>query len=34
METEKASKAYRTELRNLVIRTADGSTIRGKVNLG
>ncbi len=34
METEKASKAYRTEMRNIVIRTADGSTIRGKVNLG
>jgi Family of unknown function (DUF6812) len=34
METEKASKAYRTEMRNIVIRTADGSTIRGRVNLG
>ncbi len=34
MEAEKASKAYRTEMRNIVIRTADGSTIRGKMNLG
>lgn len=29
METEKASKSFRTEMRNIVIRTADGSTIRG-----
>ncbi len=34
MESEKASKAYKTEMRNVVIRTADGATIRGKVNLG
>jgi hypothetical protein len=34
MEAEKASNAYKTEMRNIVIRTADGSTIRGKVNLG
>ena len=34
MESEKPSKAYKTEMRAIVIRTPDGSTIRGKVNLG
>ena len=34
MESERPSKAYKTEMRAIVIRTADGSTIRGKVNLG
>jgi hypothetical protein len=34
MEPERPSKAYKTEMRAIIIRTDDGSTIRGKVNLG